>query len=60
MSKNNKNQDSIEHDFLDDEMTSDVVRRIFKNHPDDYITKLEEIGFVYHDDEPDHDEQEEA
>ncbi len=60
MSKNNKNQDSSENDFLDDEIISDEVRRIFKNHPDDYIAKLEEIGFVYYDDEPDQDEQEEA
>ena len=60
MSKNNKNQDSIENDFLDDEITSDEVRRIFNNHPDDYIAKLEEIGFVYYDDESDHEEQEEA
>lgn len=60
MSKNNKNQDRTEKDFLDDEMTSDEVSRIFKKHPDEYPAKLEEIGFVYHDDESDLEDQEEA
>jgi hypothetical protein len=36
------------------------VEHIFKDHPNDYIPKLEEIGFVYHDDEYDPDDEEES
>ena len=56
----NKNHRPDPDDDLDDEITSDEIRRIFRNHPRDYIAKLEEIGFIYHDDDTDHEEQEEA
>jgi hypothetical protein len=36
------------------------VNQIFKKYPKDCISKLEEIGFVYHDDENDQEEQEEV
>jgi len=35
------------------------VKQIFRDHPDDYIDKLEEIGFTYCDDEGDKEEIEE-
>ena len=59
MDQNNSHKVDPDDD-LDDEITSDEIRRIFRNHPRDYIAKLEEIGFIYHDDDTDHEEQEEA
>ena len=47
------------NDEFDDEIM-DEVNRIFANHPHEYIAKLEEIGFIYYDDDVDHEEQEEA
>jgi len=47
-------------DGLDDEIIRDEINGIFRDHPHDYIAKLEEIGFIYHDDEVDYEEQEEA
>ena len=59
MDQNNSHKVDPDDD-LDDEITSDEIRKIFRNHPCDYIAKLEEIGFIYHDDDIDHEEQEEA
>ena len=36
------------------------VQQIFRDHPDDYIGKLEEIGFTYCDDDVDEEEIEES
>jgi len=63
MAKHDKEKDHPDPDESDDieaEVIRDEVARIFKEHPDDYIDKLEEIGFEYHDDEYDIEEQEEA
>ena len=60
MGKHDKHKDHKENDDLESDSTADEVSRIFKEHPKDYISRLEEIGFVYHDDWPDEEEQEEA
>jgi len=59
MAKHYKQKDHFSNDDLDDEIVQDQVKQIFKKTPKDYISNLEEIGFVYHDDENDLDEQEE-
>lgn len=59
MGQDNRRQINFDDD-LDDEITGDEIKRIFKNHPHDYIAKLEEIGFIYHDDDIDEEELEEA
>lgn len=60
MGKHDKQKDHNENAIIDDDSIRDDVTRIFKNHPKEYISKLEEIGFVYHDEENDGEEQEEA
>ena len=50
---------SATNDDPNDEITGERVSNIFKDHPNDYISKLEDIGFVYHDDENNPDEKEE-
>ena len=60
MGKHDKHKDHTENDDLESNSTVDEVSRIFKDHRGDYISKLEEMGFVYHDDGPDEEEQEEA
>jgi hypothetical protein len=46
-------------DFESDDIQDELIR-IFKNHPHNPISELEELGFTYFDDEPDEEEQEEA
>ncbi len=60
MGKHDKHKDHTENDYLQRGSTVYEVSRIFKEHPRDYISRLEEIGFAYHDDGPDEEEQEEA
>lgn len=61
MTTHKKEENYPDSDQLDDELTSDQVKRIFKSHPKDYHAKLEEMGFKFvDDDEFDQEEQEEA
>ncbi len=61
MARDDKYRDDVDTDNLDNDIIRDEVERIFKKHPHDYITKLEELGFEYYDDdEEDIEEQEEA
>lgn len=62
MAKHKKPKTNPASDQLDDESTTqDQVNRIFKHHPKNYLSKLEEIGFEYQDDDEfDQEEQEEA
>ena len=60
MGKRDKVTDHNENYDLQSNSTVDEVSRIFKEHPRDFVSKLEEIGFAYHDDGPDEEEQEEA
>lgn len=59
MGKHDKHKGHPANDDPNDEITGERVSHIFKNHPNDYISKLEDIGFSYHDDEYDSDEKEE-
>ena len=56
MNNNYKDKDTPDYDDLDDEILRDEVNRIIIKHPHDYISRLEELGFVYHDDEDDQDQ----
>ena len=61
MAREDKYRDDFDTDDLDNEIIRDEIKRVFKNHPGDYISKLEELGFEYYDDdEEDIEEQEEA
>jgi hypothetical protein len=59
MAKHHNPKDHSLNGDLDDEIIRDQVNEIIKKYPKDYISKLEEIGFVYHDDEKDQEELEE-
>lgn len=60
MARKDKASGRVDSDTLNTEILRDEVSRIFKDHPDNYIEKLEELGFTYYDDETDEEEQEEA
>jgi hypothetical protein len=60
MGKHDKHKDHNEYDDFESNSTIDEVSHIFKEHPRDYISRLEEMGFVYHDDEIDEEKNEEA
>lgn len=61
MGKHDKQKDHpADDDDFHNEITKDEVSHIFKDHPDDYISTLEELGFVYHDDKYEPDEKEES
>lgn len=61
MSKRNKPKVFPDPDQLDDDSIFDEVNHTFKEHPKNYIAKLEEIGFEFReDDDFDKEEQEEA
>ena len=56
-----KDKDDFDTDDINSEIIRDEIERVFKKHPHDYISKLEELGFEYYDDnEEDIEEQEEA
>lgn len=56
-----KDKDSVINDYkkLKDEIIYDKVSEIIRNHPKDYIAKMEEIGFKYFEDDVDFEEIEE-
>ena len=57
----NNDRDDYDTDDLDNDIIRDEVERVFKRHPHDYISKLEELGFEYYDDdEEDIEEQEDG
>ena len=61
MAQDDNYKDDYDTDDLDNEIFRDEVERVFKRHPHDYISKLEELGFEYFDDdEEDIEEQEEV
>ncbi len=59
MKKKDKDKDSaaVAYEKLKNEIIRDQVDQIFRDHPDDHIAKLEEIGFTYYDDDEDDDEE---
>lgn len=56
-----KDKDSILDDYekLKNEIIRDKVSEIFRDHPKDYIAKMEELGFEYFEDDDDYEEIEE-
>jgi hypothetical protein len=56
-----KDKDSVLNDYekLKNELIRDKVSEIFRNHPKNYIAKMEEIGFEYFEDDSDFEEIEE-
>jgi hypothetical protein len=42
-----KNNPMDEYQKVKNQMVVDAVNEVFRNHPDNYISKLEEIGFQY-------------
>jgi hypothetical protein len=56
-----KDKDSVLDDYekLKNEIIRDKVNEIFRNHPKDYIAKMEELGFEYFEDDDDSEEIEE-
>ena len=56
-----KDKDSVLNDYekLKNEIIRDKVSEIFRNHPKNYIAKMEEIGFEYFEDDNDCEEIEE-
>ena len=56
-----KDKVSILEDYekLKNEIIRDKVNEIFRNHPKDYIAKMEELGFQYFEDDDDYEEIEE-
>jgi hypothetical protein len=56
-----RQKDSVLDDYekLKKEIIREKVNEIFRNHPRDYIAKLEEIGFKYFDDDNYYEEKEE-
>ena len=61
MAQNDNDRDDYDTDDLDNDIIRDEVERVFKRQPHDYISKLEELGFEYYDDdEEDIEKQEEV
>ena len=56
-----KDKDSVLDDYakLKNEIIRDKVNEIFRNHPKDYIAKMDELGFEYFEDDDDYEKIEE-
>jgi len=59
MSKKEKDSVLDDYEKLKNEIIRDKVNEIFRKYPRDYITKMEEIGFKYFEDDNDYEEIEE-
>ena len=59
MSKKGKDSLLDDYEKLKNEIIRDKVNDIFRNHPKDYIAKMEELGFEYFEDDDDSEEIEE-
>jgi len=59
MNKKKKTKIIKKHDEIDDEIFIEEVDEIFRDHPDDYISRLEDLGFEYFDDDMIDEEMEE-
>ncbi len=57
--KKDKNPDFDDYEKIEDEIIRDKVNEIFRDHPKDYIAKMEELGFEYFEDDDDSEEIEE-
>jgi hypothetical protein len=54
-----KKSDLNDYEKIENEITRDKVKEVFRDHPKDYIAKLEELGFEYFEDDEDVEEIEE-
>jgi hypothetical protein len=59
MTKKNKKTKIKNYNEVDDEILFEDVNEVFRNHPEDYISKLEDLGFEYFDDDMEDEETEE-
>jgi len=59
MSKKRKDSSLNDYEKIKNDIIREKVDEIFRDHPKDYISKLEELGFIYFDDETDDEEMEE-
>jgi len=59
MGKKDKKSVLDDYEKLKNELIRDKVNDIFRNHPKDYIAKMEELGFEYFEDNDDSEEIEE-
>ncbi len=59
MSKKDKDSALDDYEKLKNEIIRDKVNEIFRNHPKDYIAKMEELGFTYIEDDDDSERLEE-
>ena len=57
MGKKDKNSVLDDYEKLKTEIIRDKMKDIFRNHSKDYITKMEELGFEYFEDEDDDSEE---
>ena len=51
MSKKRKKATTHDYDRIESEILREKVNEIFRDHPHDYISRLEDIGFEYFDDD---------
>jgi len=60
MGKKDKGSILGDYEKLKNEIIRDKVNEIFRNHPKDYVAKMEELGFKYFEDDDDYEEIEEG
>src|SRR4030042_1055502 len=59
MAKKRKKTKVIDYDKIDNEILVEEVGKVFRDYPDDYISKLEDLGFEYFEDDMPNEEEEE-
>jgi len=59
MAKKQRDSKFDDYQKLQNEIIREKVNEVFRDHPEDYIAKLEELGFKYYDDDIDYEEIEE-
>jgi hypothetical protein len=59
MTKKNKKAKIKNFNKIDDEILVEDVNEVFRDHPEEYISKLEDLGFEYFDDDMEDEETEE-
>jgi hypothetical protein len=59
MSKKRKKTQHNDYDKIDSEILVEDVNEVFRDHPEDYISKLEDLGFEYFNDDMEDEETEE-
>ena len=57
MGRKDKNSALDGYEKIKNEIIRDKVNDIFRNHPKDYIAKMEELGFKYYEDDNEDEEE---